>query len=148
MLVKRIDKGSIPVGLYEAGEDLVKGRAVVLKNGKLYHPSTKSEAEAVMGFCTLRIESIEGGDIADHNVIKAGKKAVVYTLVKMNMWGTTEFVGTPVAGDNLSVAYAGTDKGKLIKSGATAGVDDASPAFTADEVGAAGSYALLDFFVK
>ena len=142
MLVKRIDLGSIPMGLYDAGEELIKGRAVVLKEGKLFHPSTVKEANAVLGFCTHRIEVKSGGDIADHDTIPMGKKAVVYTLVKNNMWGTTEFVGSPEAGDELSVAFAGTDKGKLVVGGTGA------VKFDVFEVTFAGSYPMIDFIVK
>jgi len=148
MLVKRIDLGSIPLGLYLTGEDIPKGSAVVLKSNKIYLPSTKAEAGAVLGFATLVIEDEAGGDIADHDVVKSGKPVVVYTLVRNNMWGTTRYVGTPVQGDSLAVAYAGADKGKLIKAGANAGVDDATPLFTAEKIGSAGSYALMDVFVK
>lgn len=149
MLVKRINLGSIPVGIYEADENIPKGRAVVVKNGKVHLPSTKTEAENIFGLATLVIDSKEGGDVADHNVIPAGKKVVVYTLVSKNMWGTTEFVdGTYAEGDDLTVAYADDNKGKLIKAGSNAGVDDATPLFTVAEVGKAGSYDLLDFFVK
>lgn len=143
MLVKRIDLGSIPNGLYVAGEDIEKGRAVVLKNGKLYKPTTKEEAGRVMGLATLAIDTKEGGDVADHNVIKAGTRPVVYTLVSGNMWGTTEFVDGINVGDDLAVSYTGADAGKLMK----AGVDD-TPLFTAEHLGKAGSYDLLDFYVK
>lgn len=145
MLVKRIDLGSLPIGLYVAGEDIVKGRAVVVKDGKLYHPATKAEADKPLGFATLVIDTKEGGDIADHNVIKAGKRAVVYTLVQNNMWGTTEFTGVAV-GDELAVIYTGENAGKLTKAGGVA--TDAVALFKADELGKAGSHDLLDFFVK
>lgn len=148
MLVKRIDLGSIPVGLYVAGEDLIKGTAVVLKNGKLYNPTTKAEAESVMGFVTLRIDTNAGGDVADHDVIKADKKCTVYSLVKANMWGTTALVSGIAEGDDVSVSYKAGEKGKLVKSGSTAGTNDAKALFTADCVGKAGSYDLVDVIVK
>jgi GH43 family beta-xylosidase len=113
MLNKRINLGSIPIGLYEAGEAIPKGSAVVKRDGKIYLPTTQAEADAALGFATLIIEVPEGGDYADHNVIPAGKKVVVYTLVKNNRWGTTEFSGTINAGDGLVIGYEAGDYGKL-----------------------------------
>lgn len=140
MLVKRIDKNSIPVGLYEAGEDIVKGRAVCLKNGKVMLPSSAEDVANLLGFATYRIEDVAGGDIADHDLIPAGKKVVVYTLAKDNMWGTTEFVGDLVAGDKLTVNFS-TNKGKLVK------VTTEEPLFEVFEVGHAGSYPMIDIIV-
>lgn len=149
MLVKRIDLGAIPNGLYVTGEDIPKGSAVVMKNGKVYLPSTKDEAEKIFGLATLFIDEPAGGDMSHHNVIKAGSRAVVYTLVKNNMWGTTEFVGKSFnAGDSVSVAYAEDNRGKLIKSGKTANLDDAEPLFEVFEVSQAGSYPMLEVYVR
>lgn len=121
MLHKRIDNGSIPFGLAIAGEDLVKGSAVVVKrtgngaNGlEAFYPTTQAEADSVKGFATFRIESIEGND-KDFDVIKKGSWVVIYTLVKDNMWGTTQFVSGVVAGDNVAVGFGDTDKGKIRK---------------------------------
>jgi hypothetical protein len=151
MLSKRIDLGSIPMGIYEAGEELTKGRAVVVKTGKLYHPTTKDEAGAVLGLCTYRVESPEGGEIADHDTIPSGTKAVVYTLVSNNMWATSEFVGVVgdfTAGDDVSVSYKAGEEGQLVKSGADAGENDATPLFSFYESSYAGSYDMIDVFVK
>lgn len=117
MLQKRIDLGSQPFGLAIAGEDIVKGSAVIVKtvNGELHAllPKTEEEAKSVKGFATFRIETIEGGD-KDHDVIKKGKRLVIYTLVKDNMWATTEFVGTVAQDQELTVGFsAGVDAGKL-----------------------------------
>lgn len=117
MLQKRIDLGSIPYGLAIAGEDLTKGDAVIVKVNsgvlKAYRPTTQAEADAVMGFVTFRIEE-EGKADKDFETLKAGKRVVIYTLVKNNQWATTQFVGTPALGDNLVVGYtAETDAGKL-----------------------------------
>lgn len=144
MLVKRIDKNSIPVGLYDAGEDLVKGRAVVVKNGKVMYPTTAEEAGAPLGFATLRIDTDGGGDIADHDIVPKGKKVVVYTLQKNNMWGTTEFDGELEVGDGLVVSYASDGTaGKLVK--ATEGI---TPLFEVYELTRAGSYPMIDVIVK
>lgn len=112
MLQKRIDLGSIPFGLYETKDEMVKGRLVKLnqKDRLLEYATSDAEANA---FITLRIEDNTGGDIADHDKIKKGVKAVAYTLVKDNIWGTTEVEGIDAlkVGDKLT---CGAD-GKLAK---------------------------------
>lgn len=116
MLQRRIDLGSIPYGLAVAGEDIVKGSAVVTKfdNGvlKAFYPTTQAEADAVKGFATYRIEDVIGND-KDYDVIKAGQRLVIYTLVKDNMWATTQFVAPVNQGDELVVGFDADDKGKL-----------------------------------
>jgi hypothetical protein len=117
MLLRRIDDESTAFGLAIAGEDILKGSAVVTKvvAGVLtaFLPTTQAEADSVKGFATFRIDTPIGSD-KEHEVIKSGTRLVIYTLVKMNMWGTTEFIGEPVAGDQLVVGFtAGTDAGKL-----------------------------------
>lgn len=116
MLQKRIDTGSIPYGLAIAGEDMKKGSAVVTKivSGvlKALRPTTEAEANAVKGFVTYRVEDVSGA-CTTHDTIKSGQRCVIYTLVKNNMWGTTEFAGTPAAGNELVVGYDTEDKGKL-----------------------------------
>lgn len=140
MLHKRIDLGSIPWGLAIAGENIVKGSAVVIKledgEHKAYLPTTADEADAVKGFATFRIETVEGAD-KDHDVIKAGQRFTIYTLVKSNMWATSEFVGELVAGDELVVAHTGDDKGKLRKVTSPAD-DDRETLFTVFDVAGAG----------
>ncbi|MGE6227625.1 hypothetical protein [Paenibacillus chitinolyticus] len=141
MLQKRIDLGSQPFGLAIAGEDIVKGSAVIVKNDKgvlkAFYPATASEADGVKGFATYRIETQEGSD-KEHDLIKKGTRLVVYTLVKDNMWATTQFVGTPAQDAKLVVGYEAADKGKLREKKATG--EDARPAlFTVYEVNSAGS---------
>lgn len=112
MLQKRIDLGSIPFGLYKTKDEMVKGRLVKFnqKDGLLEYATSDEDANA---FVTLRIEDNTGGDIADHDKIKKDVRAVAYTLVKDNVWGTTEVEGieTVKVGDKLT---CGTD-GKLKK---------------------------------
>lgn len=152
MLQKRIDLGSQPFGLAVAGEDIVKGSAVVVKvvDGELkaFYPTSVDEADEVKGFATFRIESSEGAD-KDHDVIKKGQRFTIYTLVKDNMWATSQFIGTPAKGAELVVGYGEDDKGKLrVKSAEEA---DRNAQFTVYEVGTAGAGytdALIDVFVK
>lgn len=112
MLQKRIDLGSIPFGLYKTKDEMVKGRLVKFnqKDETLEYATSDADANA---FVTLRIETNAGGDIADHDKIAKDKKAVAYTLVKDNIWGTTEVEGidTVKVGDKLT---CGAD-GKLKK---------------------------------
>lgn len=112
MLQKRIDLGSIPFGLYKTKDEMIKGRLVKFnqKDETLEYATSDADANA---FVTLRIETNAGGDIADHDKIAKGKKAVAYTLVKDNIWGTTEVEGidTVKVGDKLT---CGAD-GKLKK---------------------------------
>lgn len=112
MLQKRIDLGSIPFGLYKTKDEMVKGRLVKFnqKDGLLEYATSDAEANA---FVTLRIEDNTGGDIADHDKIKKEVRAVAYTLVKDNVWGTTEVEGIDAVkvGDKLT---CGAD-GKLKK---------------------------------
>ncbi len=126
MLQKRIDLGSIPYGLAIAGEDLVKGSAVVVKNVggilKAFYPTTEAEAHAVRGFVTFRIEEVGKAD-KDFDTLKAGQRIVVYTLVNNNQWGTTQFSGTVAEHDELVVDFD-TAKGTLRKK--TAGEVTAS----------------------
>ncbi len=112
MLQKRIDLGSIPFGLYETKDEMVKGRLVKFNQKDRLLEYATSDAE-VNAFITLRIEDNTGGDIADHDKIKKGVKAVAYTLVKDNIWGTTEVEGIDAlkVGDKLT---CGAD-GKLAK---------------------------------
>lgn len=118
MLQKRIDFTSIPYGFAIAGEDLTKGDAVIIKIEagveKAYRPTTQAEADAVLGFVTFRIEE-QGKADKDFDVLKAGSRVVIYTLVKNNMWATTQFIGALVKGDQLVVDFTPTDKGKLRK---------------------------------
>ena len=90
MLQKRIDLGSIPFGLYKTKDEMVKGRLVKFnqKDELLEYATKDDEANA---FITLRIETNAGGDIADHDKIAKGVRAVAYTLVKDNIWSTTNF---------------------------------------------------------
>lgn len=116
MLQKRIDLGSQPFGLAIAGEDIVKGSAVVVKltdgEWKAFLPTSEAEANSVKGFATFRIEENGKAD-TEFDIIKSGKRLVIYTLVKDNMWGTTEFTGTIADGTKLVVGYETGDFGML-----------------------------------
>lgn len=90
MLAKRIDLGSKPLGLWDSEVELEKGRLVKLENQKVVYATSDQDA---MGFCTLRIETNEGGELTDHNTILKGKKPVIYTLDKNDIWLTTECDG-------------------------------------------------------
>lgn len=89
MLSKRIDLGSKPIGLYNAKAELAKGRLVKFEGQQVVYATNDDEA---VGFCTLRIDTQYGG-VLDHDVIPAGKKVVVYTLDKEDIWLTTECEG-------------------------------------------------------
>lgn len=112
MLQKRIDLGSIPFGLYKTKDEMVKGRLVKFnqKDELLEYATKDDEANA---FITLRIETNAGGDIADHDKIAKGVRAVAYTLVKDNIWSTTEVDGIDAlkVGDKLTCGA----EGKLAK---------------------------------
>lgn len=112
MLQKRIDLGSIPFGLYKTKDEMVKGRLVKFnqKDQLLEYATKDDEANA---FVTLRIETNAGGDIADHDKIAKGVRAVAYTLVKDNIWSTTEVDGIDAlkVGDKLTCGA----EGKLAK---------------------------------
>ena len=110
MLAKRIDLGSKPLGLWIAETDLVKGRLVKLENDKVVYATKDDEA---MGFCTLRIDTVEGGEIQDHDTIEKGKRPVIYTLDKHDVWLTTECDGIDALkiGDKLTCGA----EGKLAK---------------------------------
>lgn len=112
MLQKRIDLGSIPFGLYKTKDEMVKGRLVKFnqKDELLEYATKDDEANA---FVTLRIETNAGGDIADHDKIAKGVRAVAYTLVKDNIWSTTEVEGIDAlkVGDKLTCGA----EGKLAK---------------------------------
>lgn len=112
MLQKRIDLGSIPFGLYKTKDEMVKGRLVKFnqKDELLEYATKDDEANA---FVTLRIETNAGGDIADHDKIAKGVRAVAYTLVKDNIWSTTEVDGIDAlqVGDKLTCGA----EGKLAK---------------------------------
>lgn len=153
MLHKRIDLGSQPFGLARAGEDIVKGSAVVVKTVggvlKAFLPTTEAEATAVKGFATYRIEDAYGSD-KDKDVIKSGGWVVIYTLVKDNMWSTSRFVGTPAADTDLVVDFT-TDKGKLrALTGAevTASRKAQFSTYAVNAAGAGYTDAMIDVFVK
>ena len=123
MLQKRIDSGSIPFGLYKTKDEMVKGRLVKFnqKDQLLEYATSDAEANA---FVTLRIEDNAGGDIADHDKIKKEVRAVAYTLVKDNIWGTTEVEGidTVKVGDKLTCGAEGKLKkgeGKFVVTDVT-----------------------------
>jgi len=138
MIIRRIGKGSIDLGLYEAGEDLVKGRAVCLKNRKIVYPTATTDI--ILGFVNGAIDSNEGSD-KDHDVIKKGKRVAVQTLAKNNMFATTEYSGN-LAADDVLTFEVGT--GKVIKciEGTTA-----DALFTCDSISKAGGHNFCELFI-
>ena len=117
MLQKRRDLGSIPDGLGVTAEAIRKGTAVTRKfvDGVYTYAKPAAEADEIYGFITLRIDDNEHPD-SHYDMIPAGKKAVVYTLVKNNEWATTEFDGELAIGDKCNVSYTGETAGKLVKA--------------------------------
>lgn len=123
MLRKHRDLGSMPDGLMKAKEDLVKGMIVArtLDEGeyKIAKPAD-TKGTGVYGFVTLREDEAVYKE-SYYDEIKAGQRAVVYTLVKDNEWATDQFEGelsSLKVGDKM---FANTS-GKLAKvvSGETA----------------------------
>ena len=113
MLFKhRVTTASMPDGLMACDVELTKGMIVAreLAGGKYKIVLPKSATE-VYGFVTLR-EDEAVYKASHYDVIPAGKKAVVYTLVKDHEWRTDQFTGELVVGDKVA---AGTD-GKLVKA--------------------------------
>lgn len=117
MLQKRRDLGSIPDGLGVTAEAIKKGCAVTRKfvDGVYTFAKPSDKTDEIYGFITLRIDEDEHKD-SYYDVIPAGKKAVVYTLVKNNEWATTEFVGDLAVGDKCGIETTGDDAGKLTKT--------------------------------
>lgn len=138
MLQRRIDIASIPHGLAVLEEDVVKGMAVCTKfvDGRevAFLPTNEEEAGSVLGFATYRIEHQDKSDV-DYDTLKAGKKCTIYTLVKNNVWGTTEFEGDLAVGDELVVSFDAETKGKLVAVGASG----RTPQFEVVRVQAAGT---------
>lgn len=124
MLQKRRTIASIPDGLCDTAKKIRKGRCVIRKydtKKKDYVfdlPSSADEAKTVYGFITLRIDEDTHKE-SYYDDIDAGKKAVVYTLVPNESWGTTEFEGSPVIGDKMIVDSAGENAGKLKVAGSS-----------------------------
>ena len=122
MLQKRRTIASIPDGLCDTAQKIRKGRCVIRKfdeSKKEYVyalPSSADEAKAVYGFITLRIDEDTHKE-SYYDDIDAGKKAVVYTLVPNESWGTTEFEGEPAIGDKMVVDSVGDNAGKLKVAG-------------------------------
>ena len=120
MLQKRRMIASIPDGLNRTTEEMKKGRLAVRKYNsatgefELSLPASAEEAVVPYGFVTLRIDEDTHNE-SYYDVIQANKLAVAYTLVPNESWGTTEFTGTPAVGDKMTVAFDGTNKGKLKK---------------------------------
>ena len=114
MLQKRRDLGSMPDGLMKTKVEVVKGMAVARKlnaETKQYEICLPAAGDTIYGFVDLRIDE-KIYRFSEYDVIPAGKRAVVYTLVKDNEWATDQFVGELVVGD---LAKVGTD-GKLAKT--------------------------------
>lgn len=112
-LQKRRDLGTMPDGLMKTSVEVVKGMLVQRKliDGE-YQIALPEEGKAVYGFVTLR-EDEAVYKAAHYDKIEAGKRAVVYTLVKDNEWATDQFEGELKIGD---LAKAGTN-GKVVVAG-------------------------------
>lgn len=115
MLRKYRDLGSMPDGLMKAKVDLVKGMIVcrtLNAETKEYEITLPSDTKGtnVYGFVTLREDEAVYKE-SYYDAIKAGQRAVVYTLVPNNEWATDQFEGTIAVGDKL---FANTT-GKLAK---------------------------------
>lgn len=115
MLFKRRDFACLPDGLMDASVELVRGMVVARK-----YSATKGEYEVVMpttagatlyGFVTAR-EDEALYSLAQNDKIEAGRKCVVYTLVKDNEWATDQYTGALAVTD---LVKAGAD-GKLVKT--------------------------------
>lgn len=120
MLQTRRIIASLPDGLCDAGEKLVKGRLVArsLKTDKSgYELKHAASNEEVYGFVTLRIDSNEH-KVSFYDEIEKGKKAVVYTLVKNEEYGTDQFKGALAVGDYASCDTDGTLKKEATKANA------------------------------
>lgn len=139
MIIRRIGLGSLDLGLYEAGEDLVKGRVVCLKSGKIVYPTATTDV--ALGFVNGAIDTNEGSDL-DYDVVKKGKKVTVQTLVKNNMFATTEYDGTLASGDELTFEV---NTGKVIKAVAETTAD---ALFVCDSMSKAGGHDFCELFVK
>ena len=111
-LLKRRDLGTMPDGLMKASVELTKGMLVQRKlvDGE-YVIALPESGKPVYGFVTLR-EDEAVYKISHYDKIEAGKRAVVYTLVKDNEWATDQFAEGLAMGD---LAKAGTD-GKVVKA--------------------------------
>ena len=112
----RVTTASIPDGLMECDVELTKGMIVARKlvDGKYKIVLPESEGAEVYGFVTLR-EDEAVYKASHYDVIPAGKKAVVYTMVKDHEWRTDQFAEGLVQGDKVC---AGTN-GKLMKHAGT-----------------------------
>lgn len=117
MLQKRIDNGSIAYGTAIAGENIVKGSLVRLVTvagvEKAMLCTVLTQADAV-GFAYTPVAT-DLGTIKDNDIIKIGKRLIIYTLNTGNVWATTQF--TPdvglIAGAFCSIADDGKIKLKI-----------------------------------
>lgn len=114
MLQKHRDLGSMPDGLMKTKVEMTKGMAVARKlnaETKQYEICLPAEGDVIYGFVDARIDE-KIYRFSEYDVIPAGKRAVVYTLVKDNEWRTDQFEGELAIGDLCAV---GTN-GKLVKT--------------------------------
>lgn len=122
MLQKRRMIASIPDGLCKTTSTIKKGSAVVRKldstTGEYVYalPASAEEAKDIYGFITLRIDEDTHKD-SYYDTIDSGTRAVVYTLVPNESWGTTEFSGTLAVGDKVMASGVTATAGKLVKVG-------------------------------
>lgn len=111
MLFKRRDLGSMPDGLMKASVELTKGMLVQRKLVNGEYVLAMPENGKAYGFVTLR-EDEAVYKASHYDTIEAGKRAVVYTLVKDNEWATDQFEAGLAMGD---YAKAGAN-GKVVKA--------------------------------
>lgn len=111
-LQKHRDLGSMPDGLMKTKVELTKGMAVTRRlNNGVYEIDLPATGDAIYGFVDARIDE-KVYRFSAYDVIPAGTRAVVYTLVKDNEWRTDQFEGQLTVGDLCAV---GTN-GKLVKT--------------------------------
>ena len=111
---RRLDEMSLPDGLMKAKVNMVRGMAVCRTldstTGEYEITLPSAKGAEIYGFVTLRADEAVY-KISDYDNIKAGQRAVVYTLVPNAEWATDQFTGTIAVGDKVT---AGID-GKLVK---------------------------------
>lgn len=114
MLQKRIDNGSIPYGTAIAGEAIVKGSLVkiVITDGVETAMLVDAAEEALAVGFAYKVVTSDLGTIKDNDTIALGERFVIYTLVKNNVWATTQFVANAglIAGASCSIANDGKIK--------------------------------------
>lgn len=111
MLQKRIDIGYIAIGTAIASVAMNKGTVVVIQyvgGVEKAIPCALSTTAGVKGFAFKTVRNDEG-TYKDNDTIAIGERMTVCSLVRGNVWATTEFTGAFVAGDKLAIV-----DGKLV----------------------------------